>query len=243
VAPVVEAEEEEDTEAKALLQGIWIVGDTEEVAFRADGDTIYYPDPTDQPAFFRIVHDSLELSGNRYPIIKQGEHVFWFQNQGGDIMQLVKSESPDDSLTFVHQQPVILTPTEVLKMDSVVYYGGERYHWYVAVNPTKYRVLKNSYNSEGVGVQNVYFDNIIHISLYQGKKCIYSHDLKKQMYEDKVPQDFLDQAILGNMQYDHTDADGVHFNATLCVPDEASCYMVETLVGFDGKLSMKLLEY
>ena len=63
------------------------------------------------------------------------------------------------------------------------------------------------------------------------------------MYEDKVPKEFLSQAILGGMTYDYIDAKGVHFNATLCIPEEASCYMVETLVGFDGQLSMNLLEY
>ena len=45
------------------------------------------------------------------------------------------------------------------------------------------------------------------------------------------------------MQYALTDKNGVHFNATLCIPDEASCYLVETIIGFDGQLSLKLLEY
>ena len=128
-------------------------------------------------------------------------------------------------------------------MDSVVMYGGERYHWYIAVNPTKYKVTKTAYNSDGVSVENVYYDNIIHLSLYRGSSRIFSRDIKKQMYAGDVPQQFLEQAVLGNMQYDHTDSHGVHFNATLCIPDGASCYLVETLIGFDGQLTMKLLEY
>ena len=62
------------------------------------------------------------------------------------------------------------------------------------------------------------------------------------MYADNVPQEFLEQAILGNMQYDHIDGRGIHFNATLCTPNAASCYLVETIIGFDGQLSLKLLE-
>ena len=238
--PVAELE---SAEAKALLQGIWIEDETQEVAFRAEGDTIYYPDSTSQPAYFRIVDDSLCLGPNRYPIVKQSAYVFWFQNQTGDLRKFVKSETEDDTIAFVHRQPEILTVTEVIKMDSVVFFGGERYHWYVAVNPTKYKVVKTTYNSEGVGVENVYYDNIIHISLYRGADCLYSRDFNKQMYAADVPQEFLDQAILGNMQYDHIDGRGVHFDATLCIPDGASCYMVETLIGFDGKMTMKLLEY
>ena len=236
------AAEVESAEAKALLQGIWIEDETQEVAFRAEGDTIYYPDSTSQPAYFRIVDDSLCLGSNRYPIVKQSAYVFWFQNQTGDLRKFVKSETEDDTIAFARRQPEILTVTEVLKMDSVVFFGGERYHWYVAVNPTKYKVVKTTYNSEGVGVENIYYDNIIHISLYRGATCLYSQDINKQMYADDVPQEFLSQAILGNMQYDHIDARGVHFDATLCIPDGASCYMVETLVSFDGKMTLKLLE-
>ena len=237
-------EEQEDVEAKRQLQGIWIESETEEVAFRAMGDTIYYTDSISQPAYFRIVGDSLILAGNPYPIIKQSEHVFWFQNQGGDILKLVKSETEDDTLAFAtNRQPQVLMLNEVLKRDSVVFFGGERYHWYVAVNPTRYRVTKTSYNSEGVAVENVYYDNIIHISLYRGSVCLYSQDFKKQMFGNAVPPQFLEQAILGNMEYDRIDARGLHFAATLCIPEEPSCYLVETIVDFKGKMSMKLLEY
>lgn len=235
-------DEPEDMEAKAMLQGIWQEETTEEVVFRAEGDTIYYPNPDDQPAHFRIIGDSLELGSHRYPIIKQTEHLLWFRNQSGETMKLVKSDEAEDTLAFNHLQAEILTPTEVLKIDSVVNYGGQRYHWYIAINPTRYRITKTNYNSEGVAVENIYFDNIIHISLYQGSKCLFSRDFKKSMYESQVPPSFLEQAILGNMQYGITDSHGVHFNATLCIPDEASCYLVETIIGFDGQLSLKLLE-
>ena len=80
-------------------------------------------------------------------------------------------------------------------------------------------------------------------SIYQGNNCLFSRDIRKQLYLSDVPQSFLDQAILANMQYDRVDAFGFHFNATLCIPDGSSCYLVETLVSFDGQLTMKLLEY
>ncbi len=239
----VDVEEQENLSAKAMLQGVWQEEVTEEVAFRASGDTIYYPDPSDQPAFFRIVSDTLEIGTHRYAIVKQAEHLFWFRNQSGDVMKLVKSIEDSDTLAFSHKPAEVLTLSEVLKTDSVVNYDGQRYHWYIAVNPTRYRVTKTTYNSEGVAVDNIYFDNIIHISLYQGTNCLFSRDFKKSNYENEVPQAFLEQAILGNMQYSSVDSRGVHFDATLCIPDDASCYLVETLISFDGKLSMKLLEY
>ena len=235
-------EPKEDAKAKAMLQGIWIESESEDAVFRVEGDTIYYPDPTDLPVYFRIVSDSLVLNLHRYPIIRQDEHIFWFKNQSGEVTKLIKSVIDDDTLAFTNRQPEVLTITEVMKTDSVVHYGGERYHWYIAYNPTRYRVIKTTFNNEGVAVDNVYFDNIIHVSLYHGAKCLYSHDIKKQMYVQEVPQQFLEHAILGNLQYRKTDDRGVYFDATLCIPDEASCYMVETLIGFDGQMTMKLLE-
>ena len=237
------AEAQENVEAKAMMQGIWIESETQEVAFRAEGDTIYYPDSTSQPAYFCIIGDSISLGPNRYPIVKQSEFVFWMKNQTGDLRKFIKSETEDDTIAFANQEPEILMANDVIKMDSVVFYNGERYHWYVAVNPTKYKVVKTSYTSEGVGVENVYYDNIIHISLFKGSACLYSQDFSKQMYADNVPQEFLEQAILGNMQYDHMDGRGIYFNATLCIPDGASCYLVETLISLNGKVTMKLLEY
>ena len=234
---------QEDREAMDMLQGVWHEELTEEVVFRARGDTVYYPSPDDQPARFSIRGDSLQLGSHHYHILKQTEHTLWFRNQGGEVMKLVKSDEPEDTLAFERQTQRVHSPAQVLKTDDVVSYGGQRYHWYTAVNPTHYRVTKTSYNNEGVAVENIYYDNIIHVCLYKGPTCLFSRDFKKNMYLDQVPADFLEQAVLGNMQYNFTDGSGVHFDTTLCIPDETLCYLVDTVIGFDGQLSMKLLEH
>jgi len=234
----------EDTEAKSLLQGIWIDTETEEVTFRVKGDTIFYPDSTILPMYFKIVGDTFYVGRNRYPVLKQGVHLFWFRNLTGDVIKLEKSDDPNDVLNFTNQHPQILTSlTEVKKSDSVVTYNGERYHWYIAINPTKYQVKTISYSSDGVEVENIYYDNIINLSVFHGSKRVFSRDLKKQMYMKQVPEKFLENAILGNMQFNHIDAQGLHFDATICIPDGAACYMVSTDVDYGGKLSMKLLEF
>jgi hypothetical protein len=58
-----------------------------------------------------------------------------------------------------------------------------------------------------------------------------------------VPVKFLEEAVLANMEYSKADAAGLHFNATLCIPDGASCYLVETVISYKGQMTMKLLEY
>ena len=234
----------ESKEAKSLLQGIWLDAETEEVKFEAKGDTIYHPDSTSVPAAFKVINDTLFIGQQGYPIVKQTTHLLWFQNQAGDVIKLVKSDDPNDALAFRHGHSQTLSiVSELQKMDSVVVYGGERYHWYITINPTRYRVTKTTYTDDGVGVENIYFDNIIHVSVYKGAQKLFSRDFKKQMYGKEIPEEFLSQAVLGNMQFDSVDQQGFHFNATLCIPDGAACYMVSTSCSFDGELSMKLMEY
>lgn len=236
----------ESKEAKTLLQGVWMDMENEEVAFRAIGDTIYFPDSTSMPAYFRIVGDSLLLGAQHYPIVKQTPHLFSFLNQNGDTVKLSKCDNPDDLQSLEEEtptQPKPITMDRVVKTDSVVMYGAQRYHWYIAVTPTRYKVVKTTYNDDGVGVENSYYDNNIHISIFQGTRRLFGRDFRKAMYDSQVPASFLEQAILGAMQFDHVDAQGFHFNATLCIPDGASCYLVETLIPFEGEVTMTLLEH
>lgn len=236
---------QEDTEAKKLLRGVWMDGETEEVTFKVEGDTIYYPDSTAQPAPFKIFGDTLVIGAPeaKYPIVKQTAHLFWFKNQNGDVVKLVKSDNPDDTFDFVHDKPAITIYKTVVKRDTVVMHGGERYHCYIAINPTKYKVVCTTYNSDGVGIDNVYYDNIIHISVFKGATQLYSRDFNKQMYARFVPKQFLTQSILSDMNFNKVDERGFHFNATICQPDGASCYMLDTNISLAGKMSMELIEY
>ncbi len=234
---------EENREAKAMLQGVWHDAVTEEPYLKAVGDTIFFADGTSQPAFFRIVDDSIELGTNTYHIVRQTEHNFCFENGVGDEVQLVK---PDEVATvqpeFISEEPKVISATEVVNVDSVVMHNGQRYHWYVTVNPTRYRVTRTTFTPDGVAVEKVFYDNIIHVSVFKSGQRLFTRDFNKHAYAADVPEDFLSQSILGNIRFSHTDAQGLHFYATICIPDGEQCYMVENLIGFDGKLTQRLLE-
>ena len=47
------SENKESVEAKRLLQGIWIDDESDAVIFKIKGDTVYYPDSTIIPTYFR----------------------------------------------------------------------------------------------------------------------------------------------------------------------------------------------
>lgn len=227
-----------------MLQGVWVDAETGDVSFQVKGDTIFYSDTTSMPAYFKIIGDSLVLgSGTSYAVVKQSPNLFWFTNQNGDMVKLQKSDDPAVGLEFVRDEPLVLTYTQQVKKDSVVMFNGERYHWYVAINPTKYKVVSRTYNDDGLEVENVYYDNIMHISVFHGSRQLFSSDIRKQDYKKLIPANFLEEAILSAMDFTHIDAEGLHFNATVCRPDGASCYMVDTQIAFTGQQTMKLLEY
>ena len=234
----------ESQQAKQLLQGVWMDEETEMVAFRMKGDSVYYADSTSMPAAFKVVGDTLYIgSSASYHIEKHTEHVLWFKNQNGEMVKFVKTDEPAIDSTFVPQKTQVLTLTEVLKRDTVVFLNGDRYHCYTAVNPTKYKVVRHTVNEDGLDVENVYYDNIIHLSIFKGAQQVFSRDFRKQRYQNLVRADFLEQAVLNDMNFLKADAEGFHFGASLCMPDDASCYMVDNIVSLRGAVTSKLLEY
>ena len=94
----------EDKEAKTMLQGVWIESETGEVSLRVEGDSIFYADTTSMPTSFKIVDDSLVLaSGTKYAIVKQTAHLFWLNNQNGDVVKYEKSEDPADETSLIRE--------------------------------------------------------------------------------------------------------------------------------------------
>lgn len=239
-------ERQEDLAAKKRFQGIWVDRETGNVLFKAQGDSIYYPDTVNVPVRFWIYNDTLYLSGDRvtaYPIDHMGEYLFSFHSLTGDVVSLQRSESEADTLYFVHKNTAPITYNQVTKKDTVVFYNEERYHCYVYVNPSKQKVYKTSYTDEGMAVENAYYDNVIHICVYHGRQRLYGRDYDKNSFKGLVPDNFLSQSILSNMEFDKVDSNGFHFNATVCIPDDASCYMICILVDFNGKVTTELIEY
>lgn len=236
-------ETEEDSNAEELFQGIWLDDDSETVLFRVQGDTIYYADIQNSPVYFKIKKDSLYMYGGeiiRYQIDRQTEQTFWFHSLAGDIVKLHKSETDTDSLAFTNGSVEVIPSSEVIKKDSVVMYSGTRYRAYVYINPSKMKVLKTSYSEEGISVDNVYYDNVMHICVYEGKKSLYASDITKSMFEGVIPKDFLERAILSDMNFVSINNTGYHYQVSLCIPETALCYLINLNISFDGKLSMNI---
>ncbi len=235
---------QEDAVAKKMLQGVWLSDEEGGVAFRVKGDTIYYPDSTSQPAYFRVVSDTLVMRGGnevKYPIVKLADHLLVFKNQNGDVVRLEKTSDPSYMRLFNQERRVALNQNTVIKRDTVVLHGQERYHLYVRVSPTTYKVYKNTYNDDGVEVDNVYYDNIINVNVYHGSEKLFSRDFHKKDFASEVPASFLAQAVLSDMVLNKVDDLGIHYFAILAMPDSSLSYQVEVTVSFSGKMKVRIV--
>lgn len=234
-------EEKEDKDAKELLQGIWLEDESESPLMRMEGDTIYYADAQSAPIAFKIMRDTLYTYGNDttyYKIDKQAEHIFWFHAIADNLIKLHKSEDPNDSLSFARQELVIPTYNEVTQRDSVVNYNGTRYRAYVYINPSKMRVIKTTYSEDGISMDNVYYDNVMHICVYEGKKSLFASDIIKQMFAGVVPEDFLAQAVLSDTRFMKVDRNGFHYQAILAIPESSIYSIADMEVSFEGDLTI-----
>lgn len=236
-------EPEENLSAKKMLQGIWVDEDGQNVAFKASGDTIFYPDSTSQPVYFQVVGDTLVLHGvnvTKYAIIRQTSHLFVFRNQNGDDVKCVRSDDPDDASLFSRERPLVLSVNQgqLIKRDTVVMYGNERYHCYVQVNPTTYKVVSQSYNNDGVAVDNVYYDNIINLNVYRGAQKLFGADFRKQQFGNEVPEQYLRQGVLSDFLFDRCDERGIHYVASFIIPGASmSSYQVEVVITYGGSFA------
>lgn len=234
---------EEDLTAKTLLQGIWIDDDTDMPIMRIDGDTIYYADPQNLPVSFKVMQDTIYVYGNRtvaYKIDRQTEYSFWFHSLADEVVKLHKSENPDDSLTFMNQEvEVIPSALEVTKKDSVVMYNGTRYRGYVYINPSKMKVTRTFYSENGIGVDNVYYDNVIHICVYEGRKMLYGKDITKKMFAGIFSGESLNQMILADMNFMGVNSKGYHYQATLRVPESSVYNLVDIIIDFKNRMDIR----
>ena len=233
----------EDLKAKQLFQGIWVDSDEENVVFKVKGDTIYYPDSLSQPIKFAIYGDTLELKSandSKYAILKQSAHIFEFKNSNGDIVKLIKGEDPSFELQFANKKPTSVNQNKTIKSDTILFCNNERYHSYIQVNPTTYKVLKTSYNDDGLEIESVYFDNTIHLGIFKQETKIFSKDFKKSDFTQYVPKDFLKQSVLSDLTAITSDNKGFHYIAELAIPDSYVSYMVNIVITTDGKISMNV---
>ena len=90
-------------------------------------------------------------------------------------------------------------------------------------------------------MDNVYYDNIINLNVYSGARRLFHSDIKKQQFSGVVPADFLNQSVFSDLILKSVDAEGIHFQASLVMPDETmNSFQVMVTISYNGNMSMKV---
>lgn len=238
----------ENLEAKRLLQGVWINDDSNMPFLYVRGDSLRFLDDDDATLEFKIYRDSLYIYGYEvmaYRVDRQSDYDFWFHSLSDRMIKLYKSENSEDSLYFA-KSPANIEPlpiyNEQVQKDSIIYYNDRRFRGYVYINPSSYKINKPSYSDEGIRIDEVFYDNIIHICVYEGATSLFARDMHKEDFKSMLTDVFYNQSVLADMSFDGVDADGYHFTARIGVPDSFIHNLIAVTISFEGKISMELKE-
>lgn len=237
-----EGANEVDTLARHTLQGVWLNDDVGSIVFEIAGDSIFYNDSICAPAEFFVRNDTLHVKGHpsvSYAIKELSSTRFVFVNADGEEVSLSKAEEIDDLAFGEYKGAVNINQGKKIKRDSVMHYDNKRYHAYSQVNPTTYKVYKQSVNSDGLSVETVYYDNIVHICVYNDRGKLFGRDMKKKDFAGVVPQNYLSQAVLSEILIDGISAEGVRYVAILAIPDSNTNFRVNILVTPEGEMTIK----
>ena len=231
----------EDKVAKQLLQGVWLDDVSDMPLIRVSGDTFTYVEGDASSMNFKIIQDSLYLLGQdttAYKIVRQGESVFWLQTDADHLLKLHLSEYDDDLYAF--NQPTVAQEEPIvqkqMQKDSVIVYDGVRYRGYVFINPSKYKVLKTVIDENGIAQQVIFYDNIIHICVYEGANELYGKDIRKDMFSDYFDSNILAMLLLSDMDFTGVDTEGYHYRALLTIPESPVSYSMNLTISPQGSL-------
>lgn len=232
---------EHDTHTQKALQGAWVNDLDGNVVFRFRGDSVFYDDSLSNPTTFYVTHDTLFIENHpvtTYLIKKLNSEEFIFVNSEGDEITLLKAaRSSEDRKT---KDTATLNQGKKIKKDTILVYNDKRYHAYTQVNPTTYKVYHQSMNSDGISIENVYYDNIVYIALYEGQRKIFGSNILKNEFAKLVPASYISQAVLSDIIVDKALANGVRFIAILSIPDGYTTYRVNIDINDKGEKRFSL---
>lgn len=239
-----ETDIEEDVEAKKMLQGTWISELEGDVMFTMKGDTIYYNDSLSVPVAFYVKNDSLIIRNHkevRYAIKRLNSTQLHFINADGDEIEVVKSNITETPLSRgEYKGAITLNQGKKVKNDTIVFYNNIRYHAYTQVNPTTYKVYRETTNSDGLTVESIFYDNLVYVALYEGQHKIFGQNVLKKEFAQLVPQTYLEQAVLSEIQILGASENGIRFVAILSIPDSYTNYRVNIDITPNGKKKLSI---
>ena len=154
-------------------------------------------------------------------------------------MRLVKSRDKDLRASFGYHVYAMNTFLHA-ETDTVVRTDLGYFNIKISVATTSDKIIKSTYNENGIEVDNAYLDNAASLVISNQKKTVYSHEFRKQEFASLIDKAFLEKSILRRFEFNHSDAKALYFDAVIGIPDASTSYVIAVKITADGKLAMKM---
>ena len=232
-----------DSIREQMLRGLWLEDNSEVTVMHIHGDTVYFPDKRIAPCAYEVRGDTLYMGSSsvaHYHIDYLDSLEMTLRTMTGNKISVHKSSDtiPSIELPREYSMPVY---DEQTRRDSVCASDGHRYHAYVFINPSDIRVPVPIITEEGLSVTRIYYDNIIHICVYEGKRKIFGRDMRKSDFEEVIPKDFYQSATLSDIRIKGIRDRHFIYYAYIGRPESSVCYVAEIQLTSDGQIKIQLI--
>jgi len=157
----------------------------------------------------------------------------------GEEVRLVKSRDKDLRASFGYHVYAMNTFLHA-ETDTVVRTDLGYFNIKISVATTSDKIIKSTYNENGIEVDNAYLDNAASLVISNQKQTVYSHEFRKQEFASLIDKAFLEKSILRRFEFNHADAKALYFDAVIGIPDASTSYVIAVKITADGKLAMKM---
>lgn len=111
-------------------------------------------------------------------------------------------------------------------VDTLINYNTKNYRCIIDKRRSHEKVIRTSYNEDGIGVDKVYFDNTISLKVYVGQTLLLTKNFRKSDFAKYVDPGVFKQSILRDIEYVGTTDNGVQCQAVIAHPDSPAGFTV-----------------
>lgn len=223
--------------AVEMLQGIWFSAESETPFFKVEGDSLRFIEQPNDNIYFQISEDSLYTYGSQkfgYKIDRQSEYAFWFHSLSNYVVKLYKSDNEEDSIYFDNYantlDNAVDTVKQVLQNDTVIFYDDLRLRGYAFINPSSLKVYKPIYSDEGVRIEQVYYDNVVYVCVYNGPEKLFGQNIYKEDMKGILDETFFNSVILEDMNFVDVDDNNYYYQAKVAIPNSLIFDIIEVKI-------------
>lgn len=135
-----------------------------------------------------------------------------------------------------------VTAENNLHVDTLINYNAKNYRCIIDKRTTREKVIRTSFNEDGIGVDKVYHDNTISLKVYAGQALLLTKNFRKSDFAKYVDNEAFKQCILRDIEFITVSESGVLCQAIIAHPDSPAGFVVNIVVPSKGGYKLNKAE-